>query len=154
MNEREFVQIAEEEWKRVPARYRSRIENLALLIEDEPSPEVREEEELLPEETLLGLYRGIPLVHRGSEYGVGMTLPDTITLYRLPIIEEAEEMDRAFRDAIRIVIRETLWHEVAHYFGFEEDEVNQREKEGTNGYPTTRPEGESGREEGEKKVIG
>lgn len=134
MSEREFAQIAEEEWKRVPDRFRAHIENLALLIEDEPSDDVRKEEGLEEGETLLGLYRGIPLIHRGSEYGIGMTLPDTITLYRLPIIEEAEEMDRAFRDAIRIVIRETIWHEVAHYFGFDEESVGRREEEGTNEY--------------------
>ena len=134
MSEREFEQMALEEWKRVPERFRSRIENVALLIEDEPDAEVRKEEELHEGETLLGLYRGIPLVLRGSEYGVGMTLPDTITLYRLPILEEAEDMDRAFRDAVRIVIRETIWHEVAHYFGFDEESVEKREDEGTNAY--------------------
>ena len=134
MSEREFEQMALEEWKRVPERFRNRIENVALLIEDEPDAEVRKEEELRDGETLLGLYRGIPLVLRGSEYGVGMTLPDTITLYRLPILEEAEDMDRAFRDAVRIVIRETIWHEVAHYFGFDEESVEKREDEGTNAY--------------------
>ena len=134
MSEREFEQVALEEWKRVPERFRSRIENVALLIEDEPDADVRKEEDLREGETLLGLYRGIPLVLRGSEYGVGMTLPDTITLYRLPILEEAEEMDRAFRDAVRIVIRETIWHEVAHYFGFDEESVEKREDEGTNAY--------------------
>ena len=81
---------------------------------------------------MLGLYHGIPLTERGSEYGVGGTMPDTITLYRLPILEEASEMDRAFRDAVRIVVRETLWHEVGHYFGLPEHGVNEREEEGTN----------------------
>ncbi|KND47130.1 MAG: hypothetical protein AB199_01720 [Parcubacteria bacterium C7867-004] len=132
MNEREFEQIAIEEWKRVPDRFKGKIQNLALLIEDEPDQEVRELEALEEGETLLGLYRGVPLTERGSEYGIGMTLPDTITLYRLPIIEEAEEMDRAFRDAVRIVVRETIWHEVGHYFGHGEESINEREDDGTN----------------------
>lgn len=132
MSEHEFRMIAEEEWNKVPAHFSRSVTNVALLVEDEPSEEVRQKEGLEGEETLLGLYQGLPLSERGSEYGVGMTLPDTITLYRLPLIEEAEAMDREFREAVRIAIRETIWHELGHYFGLEEHEVNDREDEGTN----------------------
>lgn len=132
MSEKEFEQIANAEWERMPERLKQKITNLALLIEDDVSDLVREEEGLEEGESLLGLYHGIPLTERGSEYGVGGTMPDTITLYRLPILEEASEMDRAFRDAVRIVVRETLWHEVGHYFGLPEHGVNEREEEGTN----------------------
>lgn len=134
MNEQEFEQIANAEWERVPDRFKQKITNLALLIEDDVDDRVREEEGLEEGESLLGLYHGIPLTERGSEYGVGVTMPDTITLYRLPILEEAREMDRAFRDAVRIVVRETLWHEVGHYFGLPEHGVNEREEEGTNSF--------------------
>lgn len=134
MSEQEFEQIANAEWERVPDRFKQKITNLALLIEDDVSDLVRKEEGLEEGESLLGLYQGIPLTERGSEYGVGGTLPDTITLYRLPILEEASEMDRAFRDAVRIVVRETLWHEVGHYFGLPEHGVNEREEEGTNSF--------------------
>lgn len=132
MSEHEFEQIAVGEWARIPSRYAEKMKNVALLIEDDVSDIVREEEGLGEGESLLGLYHGIPLTERGSEYGVGMTLPDTITLYRLPILEEAAEMDRAFRDAVRIVVRETIWHEVGHYFGLPEGGVHEREEEGTN----------------------
>jgi len=132
MSEQEFEQIAVAEWNRIPERFKRNVENVALLIEDDVDEEIRTLEGLEQGETLLGLYRGIPLTERGSEYGVGMTLPDTITLYRLPILEEAEEMDRAFRDAVRIVVRETIWHEVGHYFGLPEQGVHEREEEGTN----------------------
>ena len=132
MSEEEFREIAQEEWTRVPERFAVRIKNVALLVEDEPSEEVRLEEGLEEGETLLGLYHGIPNTERGSEYGVGATMPDTITLYRLPLIEEAENMDREFRQAMRIAIRETIWHELAHYFGFPEEPINEREGEGTN----------------------
>lgn len=132
MSAYEFEQVAEGEWQKMPDRFKRKIENVALLIEDEPSPQVREGEGLEDGETLLGLYHGIPLTERGSQYGIGMTLPDTITLYRDPILEEAREMDRAFRDAVRIVVRETLWHEVGHYFGLSEHGVQEREDEGTN----------------------
>lgn len=132
MSEAEFEQIAEGEWARIPERFRERVKNVALLIEDDVDDEIRKLEGLEEGESLLGLYRGIPLTERGSEYGNGITLPDTITLYRLPILEEASEMDRAFRDAVRIVVRETLWHEVGHYFGLDEHSINEREGEETN----------------------
>lgn len=132
MNEQEFSHIAAYEWERIPTRFASKIENLALLIEDEPDEATRIKESLGEHATLLGLYRGIPATERGSEYGVGGTLPDTITLYRLPILNEAEEMDREFREAVRIVVRETLWHEVGHYLGLNEGEVQERENEGSN----------------------
>ncbi|HYF29269.1 MAG TPA: metallopeptidase family protein [Candidatus Paceibacterota bacterium] len=132
MSEEEFRALAEEEWTKVPDRFREEVKNVALLIEDEPSEEVRKQEGLEEGETLLGLYHGIPNTERGSEYGVGVTMPDTITLYRLPLIEEAEHMDREFRDAMRIAIRETIWHELAHYFGHPEEPINEREGEGTN----------------------
>jgi len=137
MNEREFEQIVEDEWKRIPLKFARKVENVALLIEDEPDETVRAEEKLTEGDTLLGLYRGIPVTERGSEYGIGVSLPDTITLYRLPILMDAEEMDREFRAAVRIVVRETLWHEIGHYFGFDEHEVNDREDEGTNAFSQT-----------------
>lgn len=130
----EFEQIAGAEWDRIPPRFRERLRNVALLVEDDVDEEVRALEGLGEGESLLGLYRGIPLPERGSEYGVGGTLPDTITLYRLPILEEAREMDRSFRDAVRIVVRETIWHEVGHYFGLTEAELHEREREETNCY--------------------
>ena len=134
MTEREFEQIAEDEWRRIPDKFRAKVRNVALLVEDDVDSGTRAQEGLADGETLLGLYRGIPLTERGSEYGVGMTLPDTITLYRLPILEEAGEMDREFRAAVRIVVRETIWHEVGHYFGFDEHGVNERERDGTNSF--------------------
>ncbi len=94
-------------------------------MEDEPPEEVRMRERLNEEETLLGLYQGIPNIARGDSYGVGPTLPDTITLYKLPIKMVALE---DMKD-IRTVIAETIWHEYAHYFGMDEDEVRLREKE-------------------------
>lgn len=109
----------------IGASYRERIANVAILLEDEPSIEVRAQEHLAGDETLLGLYQGIPLSERGDGYGIGVTLPDTITLYKNPILEEAQETDG---DVARVV-RETIWHEFGHYFGLEEDEVRRREGE-------------------------
>jgi predicted Zn-dependent protease with MMP-like domain len=130
-----FERIAREEFAEVPERFASKIKNVALLIEDEPDAEVRRLEDLAPEETLLGLYRGIPATERGAFYsGV---LPDTITLYYLPLMEEAERIYSANRlenreVAVRLAVRETLWHEIGHYFGMSEEQIHGREDRGTN----------------------
>ena len=91
MNQKEFERLVSDGYAKLPEWVRDKIKNVALLVEDEPSREDREAEGLSDDETLLGLYKGIPLSKRGEYYGVGMTLPDTITLYKLPILEAAEE---------------------------------------------------------------
>lgn len=138
MEDAEFRALALSEWEAMPEKFRERVKNVALLVEDEPSEEVREAEGLFEGETLLGLYHGIPNTERGSHYGVGETLPDTITLYRLPILEEAEELTdtntNQIKDAVRKVVRETIWHEVGHYFGFDDPHIEEREAKGTNAF--------------------
>lgn len=119
-----FEGLVQEGFLLLPETFRKRIRNVALLVEDEPSEEVRKREGLEAEETLLGLYQGIPATARGDTYGIGETLPDTITLYKLPIEEEAGgDPEKA-----RTVVAETIWHEYAHYFGMDEEEVRLREE--------------------------
>lgn len=126
-------QIVSEEFERaVPEAFLERISNVAFLVEDEPDEDVRREEGLGVGETLLGYYRGVPHTDRGDLYGVGMVLPDTITLYRLPLLEEAahimaDGLEVDFDAALRRAVRETIWHEVAHHFGMDEGMVRHRE---------------------------
>jgi len=119
----EFEKLIEEGYEKLPEWVRTKIKNVALLIEDEPSSEVRQKEGLGEDETLLGYYQGIPLSERGEHYGIGITMPDTITLYKNPIEMAAEE------DGIPVaqVVAETIWHEFAHHFGMNEHEVRFRE---------------------------
>jgi len=119
--------VAEEFPNAIPEKFRGLIKNVAFLVEDEPSAEVRKVEHLDINETLLGYYHGIPHTVRGENYGVGGVLPDTITLFQLPIEEEAGELGGG-EAAVRKVIRETIWHEVAHHFGMDEHEVQERER--------------------------
>lgn len=132
MDQEAFEKLVAEEFpKAIPERFAARIHNVEFLVEDEPSEEIRRLEGLAEGETLLGLYRGISFDQRGSEYGIGMVLPDTITLYRLPLLEEADALGGG-EENVRRAVRETIWHEVAHYFGFDERSVNAREDGGTN----------------------
>ena len=114
-------------------RFRKKISNVAFLVEDEPDSGTLEENDVARGDTLLGLYHGIPRTQRGSEYGVGVALPDTITLFQRPIEEAAREdsVEKGvpFEEAVRRVVADTVWHEVAHHFGLGEEAVNLRERE-------------------------
>lgn len=133
MSRDRFEELVTEEFPNaVPERFQAMIKNVAFIVEDEPSEEVRREEGLLPEETLLGYYRGVPTGVRGTSYGIGGALPDTITLYQVPIEEEAQshaaKFNLAEEKAVREVIRDTIWHEIGHHFGLDEASVRMREE--------------------------
>src|SRR3989344_4165775 len=124
METADFEKLVDEGYEKLPQWVREKIKNVALLVEDEPSGEDRKAEGLADDETLLGLYKGIPLSERGEQYGVGATMPDTITLYQKPIEQAAEE------DGMEVaqVVTDTIWHEFAHHFGMDEGEVRSREQ--------------------------
>lgn len=125
MTVEEFEKIIDEGFERLPEWVRLKIKNVAILVEDEPSHEDREPQGLTDDETLLGLYKGVPLSERGSDYGEGFVMPDTITLYRVPILAASEEDALDVRD----VVADTIWHECAHHFGIDEDGVAKLEEE-------------------------
>lgn len=116
-----FERLVVEAIALIPARFRREMRNLALVIEDEPSRDVRREMDLDPAESLFGLYQGTPLTERGWDHG--NALPDTITLFQVPIEEDCED-----EDEVRAVIGETLIHEVGHYFGLSEEEIEAIEE--------------------------
>jgi len=124
MTREEFEKLIEAEFeKAIPEKFRPHIKNVAFLVEDEPSAQVRAQEGLHAGETLLGLYHGIPHTERGDNYGIGMTLPDTITLFQKPI-----ENTGGDRKKIKHIIKETIWHEVGHHFGLSDDEIERLER--------------------------
>ncbi len=129
-----FEQLVAEGFGAIPKNFREGIKNTVFIVEDEPSEEVRREENLLAGETLLGHYFGVPLSERGDSYGIGAVVPDIITLYQKPIEEEAANLlitkhrvFSNFEEAVRKVVADTVWHEIAHHFGFDEREVRRRE---------------------------
>lgn len=123
MTKTAFETLVAEGLEAIPERFRALVKNVALTVENEPSAETRVKEGLTDGETLFGLYVGVPHTERGDTYGIGATLPDVITIYQKPIEEEADG-DPAL---IREIVRDTVWHEIAHHFGLGEPEVCERE---------------------------
>jgi predicted Zn-dependent protease with MMP-like domain len=123
MEREDFELLVAEGYERLPQWVRNKIKNVALLVEDDVSNEDRIPEGLTAGQTLLGLYKGVPLSKRGDGYGIGMTMPDTITLYRLPILRAASEEQKPVSE----IVADTVWHEFAHHFGMTEKEVRARE---------------------------
>jgi predicted Zn-dependent protease with MMP-like domain len=102
---------------RLPRRFRSALGNLEIVVEKRPSPELLRAEGLDPRhDTLYGLYQGIPLPDR-SGFDAPM-LPDKITIFSEPLLADFPDAE-----ALREEIRLTVLHEIAHYFGMDEDEI-------------------------------
>ena len=119
MTRAEFSALVEDALREIPRRFRAAMNNVAVVVEDEPPPHILEEMEVEPGDTLFGLYQGTPLPERG--WGYGNTLPDRISIYQRPI-EEACADDEEIRDCVA----ETVIHEFGHYFGMSEEEIEEK----------------------------
>ena len=115
-----FDRLVEEAWSRIPARFRRRMKNIALLVADEPSREQLARGRVPHGGTLLGLYEGRPLTKRSVFEPFAM--PDRITIYQGP-----HERAARGRAHLERMVAETVWHEVAHYFGMDEGRVRRAE---------------------------
>ena len=107
----DFDQLVEDAFRRIPARFRRRMQNVAIVVEPEP-----------PRPGLLGLYQGRPLANRSVFESFAM--PDKITIYQGP----HERMARTQPELAQMVA-DTLWHEIAHHFGMDEPRVRRAERE-------------------------
>ena len=121
MKRQRFQRLVADALQAIPRRFREAIANVAVVVEDEPSPDLLAEMEIEPPDTLFGLYQGVPLTERGWSYG--NTLPDRIAIYQHPI-EEACDTEEEIRDTIT----ETVIHEFGHYFGLSEEEIEEIEE--------------------------
>lgn len=121
MTREQFDALVDEAVRSIPARFRAALRNIVIVVEDEPSQEVLEEMEIDPPDTLFGLYQGTPLTERRWDYG--NALPDRVTLFQRPIERESED-----RDDVVAAIGETLIHELGHYFGLSEEEIEAIEE--------------------------
>lgn len=109
MSQEEFERSVEDALDAVPQELLQMMDNVVVLVEDEPEG---------PEKNLLGLYEGTALTDRGFEYGG--VLPDTITIFRLPILRACSSTDQVVKE-----VAVTVVHEIAHHFGIEEHRLHE-----------------------------
>ena len=115
----EFDQLVSDALDSLPKKYTSRLQNVAIIYADEPSFEQRQQLNLRGDQTLLGLYQGVPLPARGGQIKL---LPDKITLFKLPLAYKSHD-----HKDLQENIRHTLWHEMAHYFGLDHKRIHELE---------------------------
>ncbi len=112
MTRKAFERLVRQVMQSLPEKWLDQMENVSILVRDEPGPEAGRAER----DGLLGIYLGVPQTDRDSGYG--MTEPDRIVLYQRPLEARAESRAELRRD-----VKRTLLHEIAHHFGISDEEL-------------------------------
>ncbi len=120
VDEKSFEKIVAKAIDEIPDKYARHIKNLAFVVEDEPSQQQRHKLKLQPYQSLFGLYEGVPMTKRPGGYN--LVLPDKITIFKRPtefsVNSHEELVDR---------VKQTIWHEVAHYYGLDHFQIDELE---------------------------
>lgn len=117
LSEKDFEKYLAEAIDAIPKPYSDHLQNVAFILEDEPTPQQRVRLNLYPNETLFGLYEGVPLPARNGALKI---LPDKITIFRNPLLAAS-----CSEQALKQNIGHTVWHEVAHYYGLDHARIHQ-----------------------------
>ncbi|MDQ0822998.1 putative Zn-dependent protease with MMP-like domain [Arthrobacter sp. V4I6] len=115
MSESDFEAAVSDALDRIPPELAKTMNNVAIFIEDDYTPQPGED----PDTVLLGLYEGVPLTERDSWWDAG-SLPDRITIYRLPILDIC-----ASREDVIEEVTVTVVHEIAHHFGITDERLHE-----------------------------
>jgi predicted Zn-dependent protease with MMP-like domain len=121
INDEEFEAMISRAMDHLPKTHMSAIKNVAIVYEDEPSERQRQELKLLCHQSLFGLYEGVPLSRRHG--AINNYPPDKITIFKKPMLAYVSTLAE-----LQEQIRHTLWHEVAHYFGLNHDQIHKLEQ--------------------------
>jgi predicted Zn-dependent protease with MMP-like domain len=121
MTDEKFDELITRAMDELPQKYIKGLKNIAIVMADEPTAEQYQKMKLDSQHLLLGLYEGIPLTQRGSNYN--LVLPDKITLFKNTILAVTHSETELFEQ-----IKRTLWHEIAHYYGLGHSRINQIQK--------------------------
>lgn len=121
IDDAQFESLIGQAMDELPQEYIQRLDNVAVTYADEPTPDQRQALQLRCDQTLFGLYEGIPLTRRTGNYS--LVLPDKITIFKRPMLYAALDMV-----ALKANIKHTLWHEIAHYYGLDHDRIHVLER--------------------------
>lgn len=116
----DFQKIVEEGIDSIPVEFLEKMDNVEIVVEEEPDPGQLKELKIGKGYCLFGLYQGIPKTERWGNYD--QVLPDKISIFKKPIEEEARS-----EEEIKEIVKNTVWHEIAHHFGMDEERVRQAE---------------------------
>lgn len=122
MDQTEFEKLVEQGIEEIPLEFRQKLDNVAIFVSQYPNLDQQRKINLRPGWTLFGLYEGVPLTKRGTNYA--MAMPDRITIFQGPI-QNASQGDITI---MREIVKNTVWHEIAHHFGMDEEEVREAER--------------------------
>ncbi|MDA3840779.1 MAG: metallopeptidase family protein [Patescibacteria group bacterium] len=125
MKQEDFEKLVAEGLDRIPEEMQAKMDNVVIVIEDNPTKDQKRELGLRKNSVLFGLYEGHPLTSRGDHYG--QVVPDKITIFKIPIEQYARD-----DEAIREQVANTVWHEIAHHFGYSEEGIKMLEKKKRN----------------------
>ncbi|MBN2429831.1 MAG: metallopeptidase family protein [Acidobacteria bacterium] len=114
----EFEELVAQALEDIPEDFLAKLDNVEIVVEEAPSPELLKEMGLLGRGTLFGLYQGIPRTHKSSFHFA--PLPDRIVIFRRPIVQACRTRERIIRQ-----VKITVLHEVAHHFGFSEERLRE-----------------------------
>jgi predicted Zn-dependent protease with MMP-like domain len=118
MRRKDFEKLVSAALDDLPEEFARRMENIAIVVEEEAGPEEKASTGLSPYDTLLGLYQGIPLTERTSWYN--MVAPDRIVIYQRPFDELFQTDEEKVRE-----VRRTVIHEIAHHFGISDKRLRE-----------------------------
>lgn len=116
-----FEDLVNQGIEKIPKLFQERLDNVAIVIADEPTSEQRNKLKLRCDQTLFGLYEGIPLTKRGPGYNI--VLPDKITIFKNPIAFASSN-----EEEMKEKVRNTVWHEIAHYYGLNHEQIHKLEQ--------------------------
>lgn len=125
IDHKQFEEIVAKAIDNIPPAYGQFIKNLAFVVEDEPTEQQRRKLRLTNNQSLFGLYEGVPLTKRASNYN--LVLPDKITVFKKPI-----ELSSSNLQDLTNRVNETVWHEVAHYYGLGHANIKDLESRDNN----------------------
>jgi predicted Zn-dependent protease with MMP-like domain len=120
ISDEQFSALIAEVMDELPKAHMEAVKNVAIVYEDEPSSEQRVKLQLRHDQSLFGLYEGVPLPKRGGMTNFG---PDKITIFKHPMLHYASTYPE-----LRAQIKHTLWHEIAHYFGLDHGQIHALEQ--------------------------
>lgn len=122
LSRKDFEKIVDAGINAIPEKFLAKLDNVGIVIEYEPTPAQIKKLKIRRGWTLFGLYEGVPQAKRTAYYGA--VLPDKITIFQKPIEQAARD-----KEDMKEIVKNTVWHEIAHHFGMGEVRVRQAESE-------------------------